>query len=540
MNQLDHLKEPSTSESSDDGSGSPTAGSQNQWKYTCPLEGCDFNARMYAWRMDMSVCSMFSHLVNHRKPHHSLSYVTATAIYHEWVRKHKNNKNERPIRYCGGMNTASGQKDQNLPLQHYTGIRLNNFRNDCYLNSTVNSIITNPILMQELNKPYPSLDATTQSIIQQIQNLATSPTHIKNVRALKSNLNVCFPHQSYSTEEQNDAAQPFYHIIQCVPNLADKFNITATKLCTCLECGLETNTTDNTISFIDFSTIPRQGDDFQSNINQWCNRSEHLEKRCECTTHVNGQFIKNEQQRRSTKHQVSYQITGVPNLLYVKVRDLHRRYVSTNMAQSFVINNTTYHLKSSMLYTPGAVWGKSGHWRCVVKESGRYIMYDDAQQPTQISSNQLQAVLNDGSDFIYIAEETNNNPEVSSTSPVTETSNISIGNTRNITVKQERKESSVPQLPQVSNNLPDTQIEVIELDCSPTYVFFTCANCEYRFLGRDQFEVHQTKWEHRGYFEEGNNDSRATFKCAVCDEDFEMINQLKQHISNASDPSTTT
>ena len=50
MNQLDHLKEPSTSESSDDGSGSPTAGSQNQWKYTCPLGGCDFNPIMYGWR----------------------------------------------------------------------------------------------------------------------------------------------------------------------------------------------------------------------------------------------------------------------------------------------------------------------------------------------------------------------------------------------------------------------------------------------------------------------------------------------------------
>ena len=50
----------------------------------------------------------------------------------------------------GGFNINDSVLNLDPSNLLYNGLRLSNFRNDCYLNAAVNSIVTNPILLHEI------------------------------------------------------------------------------------------------------------------------------------------------------------------------------------------------------------------------------------------------------------------------------------------------------------------------------------------------------------------------------------------------------
>ena len=54
-------------------------------------------------------------------------------------------------KYCGGAKISSTKAAQDIVLPSYEGLRLYNPRNNCYIHAALNSIVTNPRIMEEIN-----------------------------------------------------------------------------------------------------------------------------------------------------------------------------------------------------------------------------------------------------------------------------------------------------------------------------------------------------------------------------------------------------
>ena len=68
------------------------------------------------------------------------------------------------------MNAAPERNHQNVSFPEHNGLRLKNYRNDCYLNAAVNNIITNNIIMEEIRNPYPLGQWKTQQLMEHQPN----------------------------------------------------------------------------------------------------------------------------------------------------------------------------------------------------------------------------------------------------------------------------------------------------------------------------------------------------------------------------------
>ena len=113
------------------------------------------------------------------------------------------------------------------------GLRLYNFRYDCYLNSAVNSIASSPIIREELQQQQPSISIAQRSVINELCGLLSSAYPVKSVRSLKESLRICYPDiQSYSSENQEDACQAFFDIVRRLPRLENKLKIISRKIWT--------------------------------------------------------------------------------------------------------------------------------------------------------------------------------------------------------------------------------------------------------------------------------------------------------------------
>ena len=66
----------------------------------------------------------------------------------------------------------------------------------------------------------------SDSILEEVINIANSEQEIRSVMTLKQKLKGKHPSTlSYKSNDQEDAGTPFLHIIQCLPNLLQKFQI---------------------------------------------------------------------------------------------------------------------------------------------------------------------------------------------------------------------------------------------------------------------------------------------------------------------------
>lgn len=55
------------------------------------------------------------------------------------------------IKYCGGTKISSTKAAQDIVLPSYEGLRLYNPGNNCYMHASLNSIVTNPYIMEEMS-----------------------------------------------------------------------------------------------------------------------------------------------------------------------------------------------------------------------------------------------------------------------------------------------------------------------------------------------------------------------------------------------------
>ena len=55
------------------------------------------------------------------------------------------------VKYCGGAKISSTKAGQDIVLPSYEGLRLYNPENNCYIHAALNSIVTNPDIMEEMS-----------------------------------------------------------------------------------------------------------------------------------------------------------------------------------------------------------------------------------------------------------------------------------------------------------------------------------------------------------------------------------------------------
>ena len=179
----------------------------------------------------------------------------------------------------GGMRSAFDGSKKQCEKIDYEGIRVTNSGHDCYINAATNIIIANPTIMTEIQKVTEDLEpAGGKSVLREVQRLASQRQVVQNVRALKGKLFQMYPKRvSYGNENQEDAGQPLFDIINCLPGLIEKFTLMIRTVHKCLDCGIEDMRMDvrTSISFQEFSL---RGVELQDNIDAWCQSSYSLEK----------------------------------------------------------------------------------------------------------------------------------------------------------------------------------------------------------------------------------------------------------------------
>ena len=303
-------------------------------------------------------------------------------------------------KYCGGAKISSTKAAQDIVLPSYEGLRLYNPRNNCYIHAALNSIVTNPHIMEEMSYAFqlPGMPP----LFREIENMIVCRDEILNVVGLKKQLYNTFPNTpSYNSDGQEDAAVPFWDIVNCLPVLEIKFMIKVKKVWKCLECQYEETKLED-LSYPDLRCCGSR-QNLQDKINEWSNNIQQIDKRCICKLFINGKRVAKEDEPTvpNTPHTATRQLVSAPQLLYIKVRDRMFGEVAVNVTESITMGGLDYKLKSAMLYSGS---GSRGHWRCLVKEGEGYVVYNDMQVSSLLDAARLKSEMRQGTDFIFIAE----------------------------------------------------------------------------------------------------------------------------------------
>ena len=310
----------------------------------------------------------------------------------------------QPSTLLGGMNSNRPVPHDCISLATYNGMQFSNPKNDCYLNSAVNNILTNVSMRQAIQNQSLQHSHSHQLIINELRKLMSSAESVKSVKPLKEALKLCYPQvRSYSNDEQQDAGQAFFDIVQCLPNVEDSFKILIKTIRTCSNqtCQHQDGSTkiDN---YINLSTIHLKSRGLQQIINEWRSHRETIKKRCisaSCPTrHRNGQIVQNLQEMPDIEHEEKSIVIGAPSLLYIKLRDLRAPRLDIDMVESFHLNGVPYILQSVMIHTGT---GLRGHWRSLIKEPSGYVLYNDTAEPILLLPSALKNILKEGTEFIY-------------------------------------------------------------------------------------------------------------------------------------------
>ena len=316
------------------------------------------------------------------------------------------------IKYLGGMASVAGPSEMNMKAarpSNFAGLRLTNkYAVDCFINSPVNMIVTNDIMMAQINNTSAICQTNTAaiSIGTEIRRLVGSKTEIQDVRKLKDLLHVHFPHKpEYGTDQQAEASNPFMDIVQCFPNLSKHLIISMKATTKCQHCAKETVKIDNENAMIQLQHTGRKPVQLQAKIDEWCTKNTEFKKRCQCQVTPLHWNLDKDTEIPDTDHTKTFEVVKVPTLLYVNTRTMREESVPITVSERITINGTQLHLKSAMLYTQHDRTATSGHWRSLIKENESFILYDDAKDPEEIPTSRLKQLLTKASDLVYVAEQ---------------------------------------------------------------------------------------------------------------------------------------
>jgi len=320
-------------------------------------------------------------------------------------------QNLAQIKYLGGMKSAStpsrpAPQTQPADPSPFAGLKLTNqFSVDCFLNSAVNTIVSNKVLMNKINSASAGwhTGSKAKDVAEELNRLANGATQVQNVRTLKAVLHRHFPDKvSYAINQQEDAHEPFIDIVNCFPSVQANFNISIEKVRKCSECARESVLFDSDSNrMIGLTHFGRQPVKLQHKIDEWCNERTEAEYRCQCKTTPLHFDLVTDKAIPNTIQVITKRVVTVPKLLYIKTRMDRAEAVPITVSQTVMVNAVRYGLKSAMLYTGDA---HTGHWRCLIKEGEHFVLYDDAKNPRHIGTSELTSLLAKTTDLIYQSE----------------------------------------------------------------------------------------------------------------------------------------
>ena len=355
--------------------------------------------------------------------------------------EHKSNRPQplpKEIKLTPGMDTTIKSTENDAVLTKYNGLKIaNQNKNDCFLITAVNNIFGNEAIMTEVNN-LPSLRDCYQrmldenleeeyltkvysdAILRELVTITNSEKEVRCVVALKRKLAVKYSKTScYQSNTQEDAGMSYLNIINCLPNLAEKFQIIAKTTLKCSACDNPSEERmDDSISWINLEYSGPDRHELQQKIEEWCDQIEVIKKRCVCKKFINGKQIE-EKKVPSTEHSKRYEVVGVPQILYIKIKnDEDGRKADINFSQFINMRGTRFSLQTAMIYGGN---GLEGHWRSLIKETVGFGLYSDAHQPKHLTSaTALNDALRMSTDVIYVQSSAGDTGEVEIENPAEE------------------------------------------------------------------------------------------------------------------------
>ena len=230
-------------------------------------------------------------------------------------------------------------------------------------------------------------------VLDEIKRMVFEKTGIRGTRRLKTFLIESFP--TFQGDVQHDAGDAYLSIIECLPDLESICNLTLRKTRSCIDCG-KTETKDGNqewcmmLNYEESTVRP-----LQVAVDEWCNATSRLIKNCACKYRNVAPIPDGAADFYFTEHIETAELIDVPDVLHVKVKDRFRQRNCIIISEEFFLNGIEYMLKSGMLYTGT---GDRGHWRCIVKNGGKLIVYDDEKNPIRGGKRDLR----NGTDFIFV------------------------------------------------------------------------------------------------------------------------------------------
>ena len=302
------------------------------------------------------------------------------------INPHEEHKTNSPpplpkeIKLTPGMDNAIKSSKNNAVLTKYNGLKIaNQNKNDCFLITAVNNIIGNEVIMTEVNN-LPSLRDCYQrmldenseeeyfpkvssiAIIREIVKITNSKEEVRCVMNLKRTLALKYSNTfTYQSNTQEDAGMSYLSMINCIPNLADKFKIIAKTTTKCSACDkLSDEQSDDSISWINIDYSGPGRYELQQKIEEWCVQIEVIKKRCVCKSFIDGKQIE-EKKVPDTEHSKRYEVIGVPQVLHIKVKhNQDGRKEDINFSKFINMRGTRFRLQTAMIYDGSAL---QGHWR---------------------------------------------------------------------------------------------------------------------------------------------------------------------------------
>lgn len=191
-------------------------------------------------------------------------------------------------------------------------------------------------------------------------------------------------------------------MLECAPDLADKYNFLMKVTRKCLECEKVNETQElNGLTDLNYMNYDTQIRTLHDALQEYYQRRSNVLMMCACkNAHfehlrgVKGHLVP----VYNTNHEEIWDVVKCPLVLLVKVKGRYRPRNNIKISDKFPINDVAYVFKSGMLFTET---GERGHWRCMLNANGKLDVYNDDLLPAIGTQRDL---MNNGADLIFVAE----------------------------------------------------------------------------------------------------------------------------------------
>ena len=216
-----------------------------------------------------------------------------------------------------------------------------------------------------------SLKTLQFEILGEIKNLVKEQRGVRDATLLRKMLVKVSP--SFKDDIQHDAGEAYLSLLQCIPDSDDLCSLRLRKIRTCIECNNVQVREDNEEWCLMLNSEEMAGKPLQVAVNEWCEATSRLEYECACKSQ-NRVNNSDNAEMYYTSHREVFEITKSPVFLHIKARDRATTGNTVKMLTKFFFNGVEYVLKSGMLYTGT---GEGGHWRCIVLIGDRLTILDE-------------------------------------------------------------------------------------------------------------------------------------------------------------------